>query len=165
MSKIKTFKELYLHELSDLFSAEHQISKALPKMAEAAESPELKQAFEGHLQETGGHLARLEQIFSMLGEKPDSTKCKAVEGLIKEGEETINSVERGEVRDAALIGAAQRVEHYEMAAYGTTRTFAHILGLHDQEKLLQETLDEEGNTNKKLTTLSEKVNPAALATK
>jgi ferritin-like metal-binding protein YciE len=163
--KIQSFQELYLHELQDLYNAEHQITKALPKMANAAQNPQLRAAFEEHLMQTKGQIERLERIFTALGEKPGGVMCKAMEGLAKEGDEIMKEVAAGEILDAALIAAAQRVEHYEMAGYGTARTYAHLLGHHDQEKLLQATLDEEGQTDKKLNTLAEKINNVAVGSR
>lgn len=160
---IKSFQDLYIHELKDLYSAEKQITEALPKMAEASENPEVRKAFETHLKETETQLERLGEIFSMLGVNPGSKKCKAMEGLVEEGEEVIKSIPKGEVRDAALIAAAQRVEHYEMAGYGTVRTYAQLLDLPEQRDLLQMTLDEEGATDDKLTALSEQINKVAVA--
>lgn len=161
--EITTFQELYLHELRDIYNAEQQITKALPKMIEAAQSPQVKQGFQLHLEETKGQIARLDKIFADLGEKPGSVMCKAMEGLTKEGEEIMKTVSRGEVLDAALIAAAQRVEHYEMAAYGTARTYAQVLGHSQHVSLLQANLDEEGATDKKLNAMAEKINPAAVA--
>ena len=149
-----TLRELLIDELSDLYSAEKQLLKALPKMAKAANSAELRTAFEDHLAETEGQVARLDQIFSELGEKPKRKKCKAMEGLIEEGAEVIETKGTPEVKDVALIGAAQRVEHYEMAAYGTTRAIAETLSLDNVAALLQETLDEEGQADKKLNDLA-----------
>ena len=149
-----TLRELLIDELSDLYSAEKQLLKALPKMAKAANSAELRSAFEDHLEETEGQVARLDQIFSELGEKPKRKKCKAMEGLIEEGTEVIETKGTPEVKDVALIGAAQRVEHYEMAAYGTTRAIAETLSLDNVAALLQETLDEEGQADKKLNDLA-----------
>lgn len=160
---IKSFQDLYVHELKDLYSAEKQITEALPKMAEASENPELRQAFAAHLKETEVQLERLGQIFSALGVNPGSKKCKAMEGLVEEGNEVIKSIPQGEIRDAALIAAAQRVEHYEMAGYGTVRTYAQLLGLTEQRDLLQQTLDEEGATDEKLNALSERINKVALS--
>lgn len=162
---IRSFPELYLHELRDIYNAEQQITRALPKMIEAATNPELRQGFEMHLEETRGQIARLEEIFADLGEKPGSVMCKAMEGLAKEGDEIISSVARGEILDAALIAAAQRVEHYEMAAYGTARTYAQVLGHASHVRLLQANLDEEGATDKKLNAMAEKINPAAVASR
>ncbi len=160
---IKSFQDLYVHELKDLYSAEKQITEALPKMAKASESPELRQAFEAHLKETEAQLERLGRIFSELGVNPGSKKCKAMEGLVEEGNEVIKTIPQGEIRDAALIAAAQRVEHYEMAGYGTVRTYAQLLGLTEQRDLLQQTLDEEGATDGKLNALSERINKVAIS--
>jgi ferritin-like metal-binding protein YciE len=157
-----SLKDLFIDELKDLYNAENQLLKALPKMARKAASPDLKTAFEEHLNQTEGHVDRLEKIFKGLGEKPTGKTCKAMKGLVEEGKEIIDEDGEDAVLDAALIGAAQRVEHYEMAGYGTVRTFASILGEEDAVELLQRTLDEEGETNKKLTKLAESfVNPEA----
>ena len=153
--KMESLQELLSHELSDLYSAENQLLKALPKMAKAAASPELKAAFEEHFEETKGQVERLNSVFEKLGEGPKRKKCKAMEGLIEEGSEMIEMEGDDAVKDAALIAAAQRVEHYEMAGYGCVRTFATLLGLDDVAELLQETLDEEGNADKKLTEIAE----------
>jgi ferritin-like metal-binding protein YciE len=155
MKKLETLKDLFIEELRDLYSAEKQIVKALPKMKKAAHAEQLKAAFEEHLEQTKGHVARLEQIFEALGEKPTGKTCKAMEGLVEEGSEMIHEKAEPAVKDAGLIAAAQRVEHYEMAGYGTARTFAEHLKLNDAAKLLQETLDEEEATDEKLTTLAE----------
>jgi ferritin-like metal-binding protein YciE len=152
-----TLKDLYLDELRDLYSAEQQLTKALPKMAEAAASPELRSGFEEHLEQTKNHVQRLEQMFEELGESPKGKKCRGMVGLIEEGEEIADTFE-DEVRDAGLISAAQRVEHYEIAAYGTAREYARILGEDDASELLQETLDEEKETDKKLTELAKNIN-------
>jgi ferritin-like metal-binding protein YciE len=153
--KLDSLKKLYVEELQDLYSAENQILKALPKMKKAAHSEDLKAAFEEHLEQTKGHVARLEEIFTELEEKPTGKTCKAMEGLVEEGSEMIAEKAEPAVKDAGLIAAAQRVEHYEMAGYGTARTFAEHLKLNDAAKLLQETLDEEEATDEKLTTLAE----------
>jgi ferritin-like metal-binding protein YciE len=153
--KMESLQELLSHELSDLYSAENQLLKALPKMAKAAASLELKAAFEEHLEETKGQVERLNSVFETLGESPKRKKCKAMEGLIEEGSEVIELEGDDSVKDAALIAAAQRVEHYEMAGYGCARTFATLLGMNDVADLLQETLDEEGNADKKLTEIAE----------
>lgn len=161
---METLKDLLIDELSDLYSAENQLLKALPKMAKAAFSPELKTAFEDHLAETEEQVVRLNKIFEELGEKPKRKKCKAMEGLIAEGSEVIEEKGTPEVKDVALIGAAQRVEHYEMAAYGTTRAIAETLSLDGIAELLQETLDEEGQADKKLNDLATSgINEGALA--
>ena len=153
-------KELFIDELKDLYNAENQLIKALPKMAKASESPELKAGFEEHLEQTKGHVERLESIFSKLGESPKGKKCKGMEGLVEEGKEAIEEYE-GAVRDAALIGGAQRVEHYEIAGYGTVIAMAKQLGESGHARLLEQTLEEEKETDAKLTSLSETVNPAA----
>ena len=159
-----SLRELLIEELSDLQSAEKQLVVALPKMAKAASSENLRTAFEDHLEETKGHVTRLDQIFEELGEKPKRKKCKAMEGLIEEGKEVIEEEGLPEVKDAALIGAAQRVEHYEMAGYGTSRALAETLSLSNVADLLQQTLDEEGATNKKLNDLAtSEINEGALA--
>jgi len=156
--KITTLHELFLEQLRDLYSAETQLVKALPEMAQAANEPVLKEGFETHLEETKGHVQRLEEIFSDLDEKPTGKTCRAMEGLIKEGKETINEEASPEVKDAALIAAAQRVEHYEIAGYGTVRTYANLMGHSEAAALLQATLDEEAATNQKLTSVSETLN-------
>jgi len=154
-------RELYLDELRDLYNAENQLLKALPKMAKAANSDELRDGFEQHLEQTKGHVERLEQIFEALGESPKGKKCAGMEGLVKEGSEVMEEDFEGAVMDAALIGAAQRVEHYEIAAYGTVIAFAEQLGESEHVSLLKETLEEEKETDEKLTTLSEEINAQA----
>jgi ferritin-like metal-binding protein YciE len=149
-------EELLQDELKDLYSAENQIIKALPKMIKGAESPELKRAFERHLEETRRQVERLNQIGEELGMKMTGKKCKGMEGLIEEGKEMLAELDE-ENMDAGLIGAAQKVEHYEIAGYGTARTHADLLGLKKVAKLLQLTLDEEGATDKKLTALAESI--------
>lgn len=158
---MNSLRELLVDELQDLYNAENQLIKALPKMAKAASNPKLKDGFETHLKETKGHVDRLEQCFRLLGEKAKGKTCHAMQGLVEEGKEAIEEDGVDAVRDAQLIGAAQRVEHYEMAAYGTARAFAETLGETKVVKLLQATLDEEGETDKKLTVLSGKVNREA----
>ena len=153
--KLDSLKKLYLEELHDLYSAETQLVKALPKMAKGASSAELQQAFESHLEQTKEHVERLDQIFAQLDEKPTGKTCKAMKGLIEEGSEMLAQEGDESVIDAGLIGAAQRVEHYEIAAYGTVRTFANLLGEDEAVELLQQTLDEEGETDKKLSELAE----------
>ncbi len=155
--KLESLRELLVDELKDLYSAENQLLKALPKMAKAAASPELKAAFEEHLEETKGQVDRLVTIFEQLEGSPKGKKCKAMEGLVEEGSEFIEAEGEDSVKDAALICAAQKVEHYEIASYGCARTFATLLGLDEVADLLQETLDEEGNADKKLTELAETV--------
>ena len=152
-----SLKDLYIDELKDLYNAENQLLKALPKMARKASAPELKRAFQDHLVQTEGHVNRLEKIFKGLGEKPSGKTCKAMKGLVEEGKEIIEEDGDDSVLDAALIGAAQRVEHYEIAGYGVVRTFASLLGENTAVDLLQRTLNEEGETDKKLTALAETV--------
>jgi len=152
--KLDSLKELYVHELSDLHSAEKQILKALPNMAKAASSEDLRQAFEKHLDQTEVHLQRLESAFSFINEKPKQIVCKGMKGLLEEGEEMIKENGDAAVKDAGLIAAAQRVEHYEMAGYGCARTYAEMLGEMDSAKLLQKTLDEERTTDENLTELA-----------
>jgi ferritin-like metal-binding protein YciE len=153
-------KELYIDELKDLYSAENQLVKALPKMAKAATSEDLRTGFEEHLEQTKGHVERLETIFKQLGENPKGKKCKGMEGLIEEGSEAIEEYEGG-LLDAALIGAAQRVEHYEMAGYGTVIAFAEELGESKHVSLLNETLEEEKETDEKLTEMAGDINAQA----
>jgi len=153
--EMQSLKELYIDELKDLYSAEKQLVKALPKMAKNATNPELKDAFTTHLQETEGHVERLEQIFEMLGERAGGKKCKGMEGLIEEAKELLEEDATQEVLDAGMISKAQHVEHYEMAGYGTVRAYARLLGLDEQADLLQETLDEEGHANDLLTQIAE----------
>jgi ferritin-like metal-binding protein YciE len=150
-------KELYVDELKDIYSAETQLVKALPKMAKAAASDELRSGFQEHLEQTEGHVARLEQIFKALGEKPTGKKCKGMEGLIEEGSEAAAEDYEDDVKDQALIGAAQRVEHYEIAAYGTVRAMAEKLGEDKAVELLGETLEEEKETDQKLTELADSI--------
>jgi ferritin-like metal-binding protein YciE len=152
---MESMQDLYLHELKDIYNAEKQILQALPKMAKKANHQELRQAFEEHRVVTEEQVRRLETIFSDLGQSPSGKKCKGMEGLIEEGEELLEEDADPDVRDAALIGAAQRVEHYEIAAYGTARTYAQQLGFDKHADLLQRTLDEEGETDKRLTKLAE----------
>jgi ferritin-like metal-binding protein YciE len=149
-------KELLEDELKDLYSAENQIIKALPRMIKACESPELKRAFERHLEETRRQVDRLDQIGEELEIRLTGKKCKGMEGLLTEGKESVEELDEQNI-DAGLIGAAQKVEHYEIAGYGTARTHAELLGLRRVAKLLQQTLDEEGATDKKLTALAETV--------
>jgi ferritin-like metal-binding protein YciE len=156
-----TLRELYVEELRDIYDAEKQLIKALPKMAEAASSEELRSGFEEHLEQTKGHAQRLEQIFSALGEKSTGKKCKGMQGLVSEGSEVIEEDFDDDVKDAALISAAQRVEHYEIAAYGTVRTYASILDEQDAVSLLEKTLEEEKETDQKLTELAENINTEA----
>ena len=152
---MESLHDLYVEELKDLYSAEKQILRALPKMAKKASHEELRSAFQEHLEVTKEHVTRLETIFDELERSPRGKKCKGMEGLIEEGEEMMSEGANPDVLDAALIAAAQRVEHYEIAAYGTARTFAEQLGLREHSRLLQQTLDEEGETNKRLTEIAE----------
>jgi ferritin-like metal-binding protein YciE len=152
--QLNTLHDLLLAELNDLYDAERRISAALPKLERAATNADLKQAFSDHLEETQGHVRRLDEAFSKLGAAYNGETCEATQGLIKEGEEIIEAMGQPAVRDAALIGAAQRVEHYEMAGYGTARTLAEQLHLDDIASLLQETLDEEAKTDHKLTKIA-----------
>ena len=152
--KIQSMEDLMVHELQDLRSAEEQLVEALPKMAAAANSAQLKKAFNDHLKQTKTHLTRAEKALEHLGKGPGNMKCKGMEGLVKEGDEAIKDVTDPETLDAALIGAAQRVEHYEIAGYGTARAHAEELGLTEIADLLQLTLDEEGEANKLMTQLS-----------
>ncbi len=153
--KLRSLEDLLHHELKDLYSAETQLVKALPKMAKAATNEDLKSGFEEHLEQTKGHVSRLEEIAKMLDIKLAGHTCKAMKGLIEEGGEMIEEDAEDTVRDAGLIGAAQRVEHYEIAGYGTARCLAETLGHDDVAKILEETLDEEKETDEKLTELAE----------
>jgi ferritin-like metal-binding protein YciE len=152
--KLETLQDLYMDEIKDIYDAENQLVKALPKMAKAATNDELKAAFEQHLEQTQEHVSRLERIFEELGEKPKGKKCEAMKGLIEEGKQMMEEDADEDVMDAALIAAAQKVEHYEIATYGTLRTYAEMLGFDDQADLLQETLDEEKDTDENLTELA-----------
>ncbi len=158
----ESLQELLVEELKDIYHAENQLVKALPKLAKAAASEKLKAGFTAHLEETKGHVERLEQVFELLDEPVKGKPCKAMKGLVEEGAEAIEENDAGLIRDAQLIGAAQRVEHYEIAAYGTVRALAELLGHDDVVALLKQTLDEEGATDKKLTSISKEVNRAAL---
>jgi ferritin-like metal-binding protein YciE len=161
--KLDSLKKLYLEELRDLYSAETQLVKALPKMVKGASSAELKEAFGDHLEQTKEHVERLDEIFDRLDEKPTGKTCKAMKGLIEEASEMLEEDGEESVIDAGLIGAAQRVEHYEIAAYGTVRTFAGLLGEEEAAELLEQTLQEEGETDKTLSELAEGiVNKTAL---
>jgi ferritin-like metal-binding protein YciE len=159
----KTLQELYVDELKDIYNAENQLVKALPKLAKAAASDELRDGFEEHLEQTKEHVARLEQIFEMLDESPKGKKCAGMEGLVEEGSEVLKEDLEGAVLDAALIGAAQRVEHYEIAAYGTVIAFAETLGENDHVSLLVATFSEEKETDEKLTELAKQINQEALS--
>jgi ferritin-like metal-binding protein YciE len=152
---VKTMEELFLHELSDVYSAEKQLTKALPKLAKAASRPELSEAFTVHLEETRGQIERLDKIVELQGLRLKRIKCAAMEGMVEEANEVIEQIEAGPVRDAALIGGAQKVEHYEIASYGTLAAMAKKQGLTEAMSLLLETLEEEKATDEKLTTLAE----------
>jgi len=156
-----SLRDLYVDELRDLYNAETQLVKALPKMAKASGNEQLREAFQEHLRQTSEHVSRLEQIFEQLGEKASGKKCLGMEGLVKEGSETMKEDYSEEVKDAAIIGAAQRVEHYEMAGYGTARAFAELLGEDEHVALLEQTLKEEKEADEKLTQLARQINPQA----
>ena len=161
--KANRLKHLYVGELKDLYSAENQLVKALPKMTKASTSADLRGGFESHLGQTKEHLARLEEIFKALGESPKGKKCKGMEGLIKEGSEMIEEDPAPEELDAGLISAAQRVEHYEIAGYGCVSTYAKLLGEDAAESLLRQTLEEEKETDERLTDLASRINLEAAA--
>jgi len=152
--KVNSLKELFVEELKDVYDAENQIVKALPKMAKATSTPELRKAFEEHLEQTKGHVRRLEQIFEGLGEQAKAKKCDGVRGIIDEGEDVISDGQEGPVRDAGLIAGAQRVEHYEMAAYGSLKTWAGQLGNERAASLLEQTLNEEKEADQILTRIA-----------
>jgi ferritin-like metal-binding protein YciE len=161
--KIESMEDLFLEQVQDLYDAEKRLVKALPKMAEASTSQSLSQAFQAHLMETEGHVTRLESIFRMLGQEPKSHTCDAMKGLISEGEDMVSDIDESPLRDAGLIASANRVEHYEIAAYGSARTFAETLGLREAASLLEQTLQEEKKADQKLTQLAESmVNEEAL---
>ncbi len=155
-------KDLYVDELRDLYDAESRLVKALPKLAKEAESSELRSGFEEHLEQTKGHVDRLRQIFETLGEKPSGTKCAGMVGLIEEGDEMMDEDFEDGVKDAALISAAQRVEHYEIAAYGCVKTWAGLLQETEAQRLLEQTLQEEKETDERLTELAEQINVEAM---
>jgi ferritin-like metal-binding protein YciE len=161
MPKLESLRDLWVHEIKDLYSVEKQIVVALPKMAGAAGSEDLQHAFEEHLEQTRGHVERLEEIFQQLDLTPKAVKCKGIEGIIAEGKAIIDLDLPDPVGDAALIGAAKRVEHYEMAAYGTARAHAELLGETEAVRLLEQTLEEEKETDQRLTSLAEEINPEA----
>src|SRR5690606_34378441 len=152
---VKTIEELFIHELSDIYSAEKQLTKALPRLARAADNEELAEGFRLHLEETQGQIERIDQIVDLLDIRLKRIKCAAMEGLVEEGKEVIDAIEAGPLRDAALIGGAQKVEHYEIAAYGTLAALAKQLGYKDALPLILETLEEEKATDQKLTLLAE----------
>lgn len=157
MAKLNTLDDLFLEQIQDLYDAEHQITKALPKMAKAASSSDLQKAFQMHLEQTERQITRLEQVFDTIGQKAKGKTCEAMKGLIKEGDELLSTRADASVMDAGLIASAQRVEHYEMAGYGTVRTWARLLGNTKAATLLQQTLDEEGQTDQKLSQIAERI--------
>lgn len=159
--KPSSLQQLYVEQLRDLYDAEQQIIKALPDMIEVAGASQLKDALNEHLQVTETQASRLEQIFEKLGEKPKGEKCKGMQGVLQEGSDLVEDIEDPNVRDAAIIASAQRVEHYEMAGYGTARTYATLLGQDDASQLLEETLDEEKEADEKLSELAEEINVGA----
>jgi ferritin-like metal-binding protein YciE len=159
---VSSMAELFLDELKDLYSAEKQITKALPKLVKAATSPDLREAFETHLEETKGHVERLEKAFELLGKPVRGKMCHGMEGVLEEGSEVLEDTDKGDVRDAALISAAQRVEHYEIAAYGSVREYATLLGQNEIAELLEETLNEEKAADQKLGKVAKSVNSQAL---
>jgi ferritin-like metal-binding protein YciE len=161
MPTVNSIEKLLEEELKDLYSAENQITKTLPKLVEAASSEDLRGAFQHHLKETEGHVERLNKAFKLLGISPKAKTCDGMKGILSEGSEMLHETEPGEIRDTALISAAQRVEHYEMAAYGTVRSYAEQLKKTDVAKLLEETLQEEKAADRKLTEISHKVNRQA----
>lgn len=154
MSSVTNFQDLYIEELRDLYSAETQLVKALPKVAKAVSNKKLQDAVNTHLEQTKGQVERLEQIFKDLGEKPTGHTCKAMQGLIEESDEMIKEIEAGPLRDAAIIGGAQKIEHYEISGYGTARTFAELIGQAEHVELLDMTLDEEAETDEMLTDIA-----------
>jgi ferritin-like metal-binding protein YciE len=159
--KATSLRELYIQELKDLYDAENQITKALPKMMKESSSDELRSALEEHLEVTKEQARRIEQIFSNMGERLKAEKCKGVEGVIKEGSELLKEAEDEDVRDAGIIASAQKVEHYEIASYGTVRTYAQLLGEDEAARLLQQTLEEEKEADQKLNGLAEEINVEA----
>lgn len=161
--KVETLRELFIDELQDLHSAEQQITKALPKLIKASHNPQLKQAFEHHLEETKNHVTRIEQIFKHVKESPKGKTCEGMKGLLKEGEDRISDGGEAEVLDAGIISAAQRVEHYEIAAYGSARTYADLLGDQEAVRLLNQTLEEEKAADSKLNQIAKTVNVEAKA--
>jgi len=158
MDKLNNLRDLYVDQLNDLYSAEQQITKAMPKFAKAVSSDTLRSAFEEHMDQTRQQIRRLETIFDRMGmdkSQRDSVSCEGMKGILQEGESVLSKTKDASVRDAAIIASAQRIEHYEIAGYGTARAYARALGENDAERLLTETLDEESQTDKRLTTLAE----------
>lgn len=160
--KVTSLHELYVDQLKDLYNAEKQLIAALPKLAKAAENAELREAFKAHLEETRVHAQRIETIFQSLDASPKGKHCKAMEGLIEEGSEAIEIGEASPMRDSALMAAAQRVEHYEIAGYGCVRSYARLLGEKEAAEILQQTLDEEGAADKALSALAKGINRQAI---
>ncbi len=160
--KMQSLQDLLVDHLKDIYDAEHQIVAALPKMSKAASSAQVKKAFDEHLRQTEGQIQRLERVFEMMGQKAVRKTCKGMKGLIQEGQEVLDEDATSEVRDAGLIAAAQKVEHYEMAAYGTARTYCQLIEHHEAAQLLQEILDEEELADKKLSQIASKVNVEAV---
>lgn len=154
--KLESLHDLFLNELRDLYDAEKRLVKTLPKMAEASSTPELRDAIQEHLTQTQEHVVRLERIFAFVNEEPKSETCEGIKGIIDEGEDVTGDAKDPRVRDAAIIGSAQKVEHYEIASYGTVRTYARILGLEEAATLLQQTLGEENEADKRLTGIAER---------
>ena len=161
--KLDNLERLFVKELRDLYDAENQITDALPKLIDAAHNAQLKHALQEHLSVTKQQISRLDRIFQMMQQKPTGETCKGMKGVIKEGEEIVSAGGDPSTIDAGIISAAQRVEHYEMAGYGTVRTYAKLLGLQEMEKLLQQTLDEEAEADSKLTEIANTVNVEAKA--
>ncbi len=159
--KIESLRDLLEEELKDIYSAEKQLVKAMPKMAKKASSEELRAALEEHLEVTKGQIERLEEVFSVLGQTPKAKTCKAMKGLLEEATEIMDEDATPAVMDAGIIAAAQKVEHYEIASYGTVRTWARLCGEEEAAELLQETLDEEGQADKNLSEIAETINPDA----
>jgi ferritin-like metal-binding protein YciE len=159
--RLNSFQELYTEQLKDLYDAEHQIIKALPKIIDATTTRELKDALTEHVEVTKEQATRLEQIFKKMGEKPQAEKCKGMQGILQEGEDLVGQIKNDDVRDAAIIASAQRVEHYEIAGYGTARTYAELLGQEEASQLLQQTLSEEKEADETLTNLSNEINTEA----
>lgn len=154
---INSIEKLFLAELSDIYNAEHQLTKALPKLSKMATSNQLQSALEHHLRETEGHVQRLEQVFKAVGEKPHSKTCEGMKGILDEGESSVKEAEEGDFRDLAIAAGGNRVEHYEMAAYGTVRAYAERLGKQQVVQLLEETLQEEKAADRKLTEFAEQL--------
>jgi len=162
---IKNLTDVYEEQLKDMYSAEKQVSEALPKMADAASNADLTKAFKAHLKQTKGQMKRIEKIFKARGMSPGRKKCKGMKGLVEEGEEVIKDAKKSAARDAALIGAAQKVEHYEIATYGTLQRYAELLGEMEQAQLLQTSLEEESQTDELLTQLAQTINKKAQGSK